>query len=161
MRDETRISFHRKDCLFSGDHCIESDVRQNRKLRKQEMKEAAQIAQATEFIECKAGTNMKADCAGRIECVRRPETETYPSPERSQRRSGSVYIFDDSFSALDYEDRRCYYGKHLSQKRTKESSVTDRGTANQYDFTCRTDSLYLMMERLSGIGTHEELLTKL
>ena len=89
-----------KAVLFSGD--IASNILYgNPDGSEAEMTEAATIAQATEFIEQKEEKSIRAPFPGRIECIRRSETET--SIARAIAKHPDIYIFDDSFSALDYK----------------------------------------------------------
>lgn len=65
----------------------------------------------------------------------RPETETF-NRKGDRKTTGSVY-FDDSFSALDFKTD--VVSTESFEKADERKYGADRGTANQYDFKCRTD----------------------
>lgn len=123
-----------KAVLFSGD--IASNILYgNPEGSEAEMTEAATIAQATEFIEQKkkkykstisqGGSNVSGGQKQRL------------SIARAIAKHPDVYIFDDSFSALDYKTDATLRAK-LKEK-TSESTVMIVGTENQYDSPCRSD----------------------
>ena len=107
-----------KGLLFSGD--IASNIMfGNPEGSEQEMKEAAQIAQATEFIEAKphkyespisqGGSNVSGGQKQRL------------SIARAIARHPEVFIFDDSFSALDFKTDAAL--RRALKQQTKESTV--------------------------------------
>ena len=51
---------------------------------------------------------------------------------RAIAKRPEVFIFDDSFSALDFKTDVAL--RKALKKRTKRKYGADRGTANQYDF---------------------------
>ena len=123
-----------KAVLFSGD--IASNILYgNPEGSEAEMTEAATIAQATEFIEQKkkkykstisqGGSNVSGGQKQRL------------SIARAIAKHPDVYIFDDSFSALDYKTDATLRAK-LKEK-TSEKYGYDRRTENQYDSPCRSD----------------------
>ena len=121
-----------KGVLFSGD--IASNILfGNPDGGEAVMKEAAQIAQAEEFIEAKSekyhshiaqgGSNVSGGQKQRL------------SIARAIAKHPELFIFDDSFSALDYKTDVI-----LSiERKDKRQYGFDSGAANQYDPACRSD----------------------
>lgn len=141
-----------KGVLFSG--TIESNIKYGGDfVTDEDMKEAATIAQATEFIDSKkdgyadsiaqGGTNVSGGQKQRLSIARaiavRPK----------------VYVFDDSFSALDFKTDAALR-KALSA-RTKDASVII--VAQRISTIMNADQIILLNEgKVAGIGTHKELL---
>ena len=141
-----------KDILFSG--TIESNIKYgNAKITDQTMKEAATIAQATEFIEEKddkyssiiaqGGTNVSGGQRQRLSIARAIAIK----PE--------IYIFDDSFSALDFKtDAKL---RRELKKVTKNSTVFI--VAQRISTIMKADKIVVLDEgKVAGIGTHKELI---
>ena len=96
-----RIGFvPQKAVLFSG--TIASNIRYGREdATDDEVRHAAAVAQAVEFIDADAGRLRVAGLAGRHQPVGRPEAAAGDcAGDRPARRT--IYVFDDSFSALDF-----------------------------------------------------------
>ena len=141
-----------KGVLFSG--TIESNIKYGGDfVTDEDMKEAAAIAQATEFIDSKkdgyaesiaqGGTNVSGGQKQRISIARAIAVKP------------KVYVFDDSFSALDFKTDAALR-KALS-KRTKEASVII--VAQRISTIMNADQIILLNEgRTVGKGTHRELL---
>lgn len=141
-----------KGVLFSGD--IASNIMfGNPDGSEQEMVEAAQIAQAEEFIEEKqerysspiaqGGSNVSGGQKQRL------------SIARAIAKHPEVFIFDDSFSALDFKTD-VTLRKALRQK-TKDSTVLI--VAQRISTIMNADQIIVLDDgRLAGIGTHRELL---
>ena len=126
--------FLRKDCCSSGD--IASNIMfGNPEGGGQEMKAAAQIAQATEFIEAKLNKYESPISQGGSNVSGGQKTETFIAGAIAKRPE--VFIFDDSFSALDFKTDVAL--TESFEKADERKYGADRGTANQYDFKCRTD----------------------
>ena len=117
-----------------------------------EIKEAASIAQATEFIENKAekynypiaqgGTNVSGGQKQRL------------SIARAIARNPKIYIFDDSFSALDFQTD-AKLRKALKEK-TKEATVII--VAQRVSTILNAEQILVLDEgKLVGKGTHREL----
>ena len=117
------------------------------------VEEAAEIAQATEFIEGKkdayedsiaqGGTNVSGGQKQRL------------SIARAIAIKPKVYVFDDSFSALDFKTDAALR-KALSA-RTKDASVII--VAQRISTIMNADQIILLNEgRVAGMGTHKELL---
>lgn len=141
-----------KGLLFSGD--IASNIMfGNPEGGGQEMKEAAQIAQATEFIEAKpnkyespisqGGSNVSGGQKQRL------------SIARAIAKRPEVFIFDDSFSALDFKTDVAL--RKALKKRTKESTLLI--VAQRISTILNAEQIIVLDDgKIAGIGTHKELL---
>ena len=141
-----------KGVLFSG--TIESNIKYGGDfVTDEDMKEAAAIAQAAEFIDSRkdgyaesiaqGGTNVSGGQKQRLSIARAIAVKP------------KVYVFDDSFSALDFKTDAALR-KALS-KRTKEASVII--VAQRISTIMNADQIILLNEgRTVGKGTHRELL---
>lgn len=141
-----------KGVLFSG--TIESNIKYGGDfVTDEDMKEAAAIAQATEFIDSKkdgyaesiaqGGTNVSGGQKQRLSIARAIAVKP------------KVYVFDDSFSALDFKTDAALR-KALSG-RTKDASVII--VAQRISTIMNADQIILLNEgRTVGKGTHRELL---
>ncbi len=118
-----------------------------------EVKNAVEIAQGTEFVEkmpdtynsqiAQGGTNISGGQKQRLAIAR----AVYRKPE--------ILIFDDSFSALDYKTDRI-----LRSTLKKETSDTTTLIVAQRIGTIKdADKIIVLDEgRMAGMGTHRELL---
>ena len=141
-----------KGVLFSGD--IASNILfGNPEGSEAEMVEAARIAQAEEFIEHKSeryhsrisqgGSNVSGGQKQRL------------SIARAVAKHPEVFIFDDSFSALDFKTD-VTLRKALRQK-TKESTVLI--VAQRISTIMNAEQIIVLDDgRIAGVGTHRELL---
>lgn len=141
-----------KGVLFSG--TIESNILYgNQNGTKEEMEEAAKIAQATEFIETKpakyeeyisqGGANVSGGQKQRL------------SIARAIAKHPDVFIFDDSFSALDYKTD-VTLRKELKEH-TADSTVIL--VAQRISTILHAEQIIVLDEgKVAGIGTHRELL---
>lgn len=141
-----------KGVLFSGD--IASNIMfGNPDGGEAEMVEAARIAQAEEFIEGKkdryqspiaqGGSNVSGGQKQRL------------SIARAIAKHPEVFIFDDSFSALDFKTD-VTLRKALRQK-TKESTVLI--VAQRISTIMNAEQIIVLDDgRIAGTGTHRELL---
>ena len=141
-----------KGVLFSGD--IASNILfGNPDGGEAEMVEAARIAQAEEFIEGKkdryqspiaqGGSNVSGGQKQRL------------SIARAIAKHPEVFIFDDSFSALDFKTD-VTLRKALRQK-TKESTVLI--VAQRISTIMNAEQIIVLDDgRIAGVGTHRELL---
>lgn len=143
-----------KGILFSG--TIESNIKYgDSKITDKKMKEAASIAQATEFIESKpdgynspiaqGGTNVSGGQRQRL------------SIARAIAMDPDIYIFDDSFSALDFKtDAKL---RSELKKVTKNSIVFI--VAQRVSTIMNANQIIVLDEgKVAGMGTHKELLEK-
>lgn len=141
-----------KGILFTG--TIESNIKYgNPQMSDEEMKEAARIAQATEFIEAlpekygyeiaQGGTNVSGGQKQRLSIARAIATK----PE--------IYIFDDSFSALDFKTDATLRAE--LKRVTKDSTVLI--VAQRISTILNADQIVVLNEgKIAGIGTHNELM---
>lgn len=141
-----------KGILFSG--TIESNLRFGAKEAPiQEIEHAAQTAQAMEFIEEKpdkfnsyisqGGSNVSGGQKQRL------------SIARAVAKNPKIYVFDDSFSALDFKTDVAVR-KALKEK-TKDSVVLI--VAQRISTILHAEKIIVLDEgRIAGMGTHEELL---
>lgn len=141
-----------KGVLFSG--TIESNIKYgNPEMSDEQMKQAAQIAQATEFIESKelqyqtpiaqGGTNVSGGQKQRLSIARAIAID----PE--------IYVFDDSFSALDYKTDAAL--RAALEKQTTNKTVII--VAQRISTVLNADQIIVLEEgRIVGKGTHKELM---
>ena len=141
-----------KGVLFSGD--IESNLKYGYKdATEEDLKEATEIAQATEFISNKpdgfkteisqGGTNVSGGQKQRL------------SIARALIKKPEIYIFDDSFSALDLKTDAAL--RKALNKKTKNSTILL--VAQRVSTIINADQIVVMDEgKVAGIGTHNELM---
>ena len=141
-----------KGILFSG--TIDSNIRYGKEnISSEEVRQAAQIAQATEFIDTKpekyrspiaqGGTNVSGGQKQRL------------SIARAIAKKPEIFIFDDSFSALDFKT-----DSNL-RKALKESTkdATTIIVAQRISTILNADQIIVLDEgHMAGIGTHKELM---
>ncbi len=141
-----------KGVLFSG--TIESNIKYGAEdATDEEMRNAAQIAQATDFIEEKTekydseisqgGSNVSGGQKQRLAIARAIATKP------------DIYVFDDSFSALDYKTDVAL--RSALKATTKESTVII--IAQRISTILQAEQIIVLDEgKIVGIGTHKELL---
>lgn len=141
-----------KGVLFSGD--IESNLKFGGEgITDEQMREAAAIAQAAEFIEAKpegyktsiaqGGTNVSGGQKQRL------------SIARAIAKDPKVLLFDDSFSALDYKTDVIL--RRALNERVKDATVII--VAQRVSTILHADQIIVLNEgRVAGIGTHQELM---
>lgn len=141
-----------KGILFSGN--IASNIMfGNPDGGEAEMTEAAEIAQATEFIDQKperykspiaqGGSNVSGGQKQRL------------SIARAIAKHPEVFIFDDSFSALDFKTDVTL--RKALKKRTKNSTVLI--VAQRISTILNAEQIIVLDDgKIAGIGTHQELL---
>lgn len=141
-----------KGILFSG--TIESNIKYaDSNMSDEQMKEAAQIAQATEFIEEKekqyqepisqGGSNVSGGQKQRL------------SIARAIAKDPEIFVFDDSFSALDFKtDSKL---REALASKTKNKTVII--VAQRISTIMNAEKIVVLEEgKVVGIGTHEELM---
>ena len=162
VKDYTLEALHNKlgyvsqrAVMFSG--TVESNVTYGDNGRKESaqdaVEKAVEIAQGKEFVEkmedqyqamiAQGGTNISGGQKQRLAIAR----AVYRKPE--------IYIFDDSFSALDYKTDKVL--RKALKKETKDT--TSLIVAQRIGTIKNADKIILLEEgRAVGIGTHEELM---
>lgn len=141
-----------KGVLFSG--TIASNIRFGAEdASDEQMKKAAAIAQATDFIEEKdkqydssisqGGTNVSGGQKQRLAIA------------RAVARNAKVYIFDDSFSALDFKT-------DVAVRKALREDMTDSTVfivAQRVSTILHADQILVLDEgKIVGKGTHKELM---
>jgi len=123
------------------------------KTQLEEIKEAANLAQATEFIE-KLEDQYESEIVQGATNVSGGQRQRL-SIARTLFRKADILVFDDSFSALDYRtDRKLR--KALKEER---ADVTKLIVAQRVSTIMDADKIIVIDEgRVVGVGTHKELL---
>ena len=141
-----------KGVLFSGN--IASNILfGNPDGSEEEMVEAAEIAQATEFIDTKpkkyksaisqGGTNVSGGQKQRL------------SIARAIAKHPKLFVFDDSFSALDYKTDVAL--RRALKEKTENSTVLI--VAQRISTILHAEQIIVLDDgKVAGIGTHQELL---
>lgn len=141
-----------KGVLFSG--TIESNLKfGGSQITDADMEQAAQIAQATEFISAKpqgyrspiaqGGTNVSGGQKQRL------------SIARAIAKKPKVYLFDDSFSALDYKTDAAL--RRALKEQTGDATVII--VAQRISTVLHADQILVLDEgRIVGRGRHADLL---
>ncbi len=141
-----------KGILFSG--TIDSNIRYGKTdISEQEVREAAEIAQAADFIEEKnyryqspvaqGGTNVSGGQKQRL------------SIARAIAKKPEILIFDDSFSALDFKTDRTL--REALKKHTKDTTTII--VAQRISTILSADQILVLDDgKMAGLGTHKELM---
>lgn len=143
-----------KGVLFSG--TIDSNIRYGKTdISEEEVKTAARIAQAQDFIEEKpkgyhspiaqGGTNVSGGQKQRL------------SIARAIAKKPEIFIFDDSFSALDFKtDSRL---RSALKEHTKDATTII--VAQRISTILHADRIIVLDDgHMAGMGTHAELMKK-
>lgn len=140
--------------LFTGD--IKSNITYgNPNATKKDIENAIKVSQSKEFIDSKkegikypiaqGGTNVSGGQKQRLSIARAIAT----NPE--------IYIFDDSFSALDFKTDAAL--RKALKETTKDSTVLI--VAQRISTIMNAEQIIVLDEgKIVGIGTHEQLLKK-
>ena len=141
-----------KGVLFSG--TIESNLKfGGEDITDEAMRQAAVIAQADDFIDAKpegyespiaqGGTNVSGGQKQRL------------SIARAIAKNPKVYLFDDSFSALDYKTDAAL--RRALSEQVKDAAVII--VAQRISTILHAQQIIVLDEgKVAGIGTHEELM---
>ncbi len=141
-----------KGILFSGD--IRSNIKYGgEQISEEDMKEAAQIAQAAEFIDAKpegyaseiaqGGTNVSGGQKQRL------------SIARAIAKKPKIFLFDDSFSALDYKTD-AVLRKQLNEKLHDATILI---VAQRISTILHADQIIVLDDgKIAGMGSHETLM---
>lgn len=146
-----------KAIMFSGtvNENISYGKNKNGKISKDKVQEAIKIAQAEEFVLkmdkkyeseiAQGGTNISGGQKQRLAIA------------RAIARDPEIYIFDDSFSALDYNTEKTL--RHQLKKYTKDA--TNLIVAQRIGTIMNADKILVIDQgKCVGTGTHKELLKK-
>lgn len=148
---------HQKAVLFSGDITSNVAYGNNGKENYSELdvKRAVKIAQGTEFVE-KMENTYKASISQGGSNVSGGQKQRL-SIARAICRKPEIYIFDDSFSALDYKTDR----KLRSVLKNEISNATNLIVAQRIGTIIDADKIIVLDEgQIAGMGTHHELMKK-
>ena len=151
IRDNVAIALQ-KSMIFEG--TIADNVRMgNRDATDEQVEEVLKIAQMDEFVGSKEeGINYKLTQAGNNVSGGQKQRINIA---RTILKPASVYVFDDSFSALDYlteANLRKALNQYLKNK--TQIIVTQRAAT-----AMRCDKVYVLDQgSVVGVGTHKELL---
>lgn len=141
-----------KGVLFSGD--IASNLRYgDQEATEEELKVAADIAQATNFIEA-AEAGFLSDISQGGSNVSGGQKQRL-SIARALVKKAPIYIFDDSFSALDFKTDAAL--RKALKKYTGDSTVLI--VAQRVSTIMNAEQIVVLDEgKIVGTGTHSELL---
>ncbi len=141
-----------KGILFSG--TIESNIKYaDENMSDEIMIKAAEIAQATEFIEAKENKykDSISQGGGNVSGGQKQRL----SIARAIAKDPEIFVFDDSFSALDFKTDSSLR-EALSQKTQNKTVII---VAQRISTILNADQIIVLDEgRVVGIGTHEELM---
>ena len=141
-----------KGVLFSG--TIDSNIRYGKTdISEEKVKEAAKVAQAAEFIETKperydspiaqGGTNVSGGQKQRL------------SIARAIAKKPEIFIFDDSFSALDFKTDSTL--RKALKTHTKDATTII--VAQRISTILNADKIIVLDDgHMAGIGSHKELM---
>ena len=141
-----------KGILFSG--TIESNIKySNEKMSDEKMIESAEIAQATEFIEGKTD-KYKAEIAQGGNNVSGGQKQRL-SIARAIAKDPEIFIFDDSFSALDFKTDSALREALATRTKNKTCIIV----AQRISTILNADQIIILDDgKIVGKGTHEELM---
>ena len=143
--------------MFNGtiNYNVSYGKKANYKVTDEKIKEAIEVAQAKEFVDkmpkkydsniAQGGTNVSGGQKQRL------------SIARAIARDPEIYIFDDTFSALDYKT------DYILRKELKEytKEATNIIVAQRIGTIKNADKIIVLDKgKMVGMGTHKELLKK-
>ena len=141
-----------KGVLFSG--TIDSNIRYGKTdISEEQVKKAAMVAQAQDFIEEKphgyespvaqGGTNVSGGQKQRL------------SIARAEAKDPEIFIFDDSFSALDFKTDKAL--RKALKEHTKNATTII--VAQRISTILNADQILVLDDgKMAGLGTHRELM---
>lgn len=141
-----------KGVLFSG--TIDSNIRYGKTdISEEQVKKAAMVAQAQDFIEEKphgyespvaqGGTNVSGGQKQRL------------SIARAVAKDPEIFIFDDSFSALDFKTDKAL--RKALKEHTKNATTII--VAQRISTILNADQILVLDDgKMAGLGTHRELM---
>lgn len=141
-----------KGVLFSG--TIDSNIRYGKTdISTEEVETAAKVAQAAEFIEAKDRTYQSSISQGGTNVSGGQKQRL--SIARAIAKKPEIFLFDDSFSALDFKTDRAL--RQQLKEHTKEATTII--VAQRISTILHADQILVLDEgKMAGIGTHKELL---
>ena len=141
-----------KGVLFSG--TIDSNIRYGKRdISTEEVETAAKVAQAAEFIEAKDRTYQSSISQGGTNVSGGQKQRL--SIARAIAKKPEIFLFDDSFSALDFKTDRAL--RQQLKEHTKEATTII--VAQRISTILHADQILVLDEgKMAGIGTHKELL---
>ncbi len=141
-----------KGMLFSG--TIESNIKySNEEMSDKQMEQAAEIAQATEFIEGKE-KKYKSEIAQGGSNVSGGQKQRL-SIARAIAKDPEIFVFDDSFSALDYKTDATL--REALKEKTENKTVII--VAQRINTILNADQIIVLNDgKIVGKGNHNELM---
>ena len=141
-----------KGVLFSG--TIESNIKySDESMSDEKMIEAAEIAQATEFIDGK-DEKYKSEIAQGGSNVSGGQKQRL-SIARAVAKDPEIFVFDDSFSALDFKTDAALREALVQRTNNKTNIIV----AQRISTILNADKIIVLDDgKIVGQGTHEELL---
>ena len=141
-----------KGMLFSG--TIESNIKySNEEMPDKQMEQAAEIAQATEFIEVKE-KKYKSEIAQGGSNVSGGQKQRL-SIARAIAKDPEIFVFDDSFSALDYKTDATL--REALKEKTENKTVII--VAQRINTILNADQIIVLNDgKIVGKGNHNELM---
>ena len=145
-----------KAVIFSGSVIENVDYGESKEPKSDTLiKEAIEVAQAKEFVE-KMDKGYKTNLAGRGTNISGGQKQRI-AIARAIARKPEIYIFDDSFSALDYKTDSIL--RKALKKYTKDATCVI--VAQRIGTIMHADKIMVLDNgECVGFGTHEELLKK-
>jgi ATP-binding cassette subfamily B multidrug efflux pump len=142
-----------KGVLFSG--TVASNLKSGGEhITDEQMRQAAEIAQASEFIDAKPGGYESPVAQGGSNVSGGQKQRL--SIARAIAKNPKIYLFDDSFSALDYKTD-VTLRRALAEK-TENATVII--VAQRISTVLHADQILVLDDgRIVGRGTHEQLMT--
>lgn len=140
-----------KAVLFAG--TIKSNLQFGKKIPNQQLNQALKTAEAWNFVKQKTG-GLNAKVAQKGNNFSGGQKQRL-SIARAIARNPQIYIFDDSFSALDYKTE----SKLRQNLKTKASDATILIIAQRLSTIKTADQIVVMSDgKIVGVGKHQDLI---